>query len=157
MGTRGVSSRKYRRGTQNKIALRFAMAALAKDPTCCWCGCELTAETKKIEHLVPPLHGGKNTEDNIEIACAWCNQSKGCQTPEQFLIKSFSWMRSAIERHTYGVGFCSNQDISNKLMKNRGPGRPGGRLLMAHLQEYRDEITDQHIMTQRRRAWMEQD
>lgn len=33
-----------------------------------------------IEHLIPLSSGGSSEEDNLWLACAWCNSFKGAQT-----------------------------------------------------------------------------
>lgn len=51
--------------------------------TCCYCG-ERKAEVPTIEHVNPLSRGGKHVLENLELACAMCNLSKGAKTPEEF-------------------------------------------------------------------------
>lgn len=45
--------------------------------TCCYyCGCELTAKTVTMDHVVPISQGGRSTKGNIVPACKDCNNKK---------------------------------------------------------------------------------
>lgn len=148
------NANRIRRGGGARKAAQYSLELLEKHPSCCWCGKELTRDTKRIEHLLSPGKGGGNEPDNIEISCAGCNQAKRDLSPGEFLAK-FDWMLRQIRNFTCARGFCSDQRIQYMSMKNRG--QPGGRLLLAYLQDYRDEVTDQFIREQRRRAWEKED
>jgi len=50
---------------------------------CFWCG-EKVGETYHIDHVIPLAKGGKNLPDNVVIACAACNLSKGAKHPMDF-------------------------------------------------------------------------
>jgi hypothetical protein len=50
-----------------------------------FCGYCLTAEDisgaqMQIEHIIPLAQGGTSDEENLWLACAWCNSHKGAQT-----------------------------------------------------------------------------
>lgn len=53
------------------------LALLQKDPHCAWCGCELTAETATVDHVVPLSRGGLNNRNNMVLACQPCNAKRG--------------------------------------------------------------------------------
>jgi len=38
-----------------------------------------------LDHVIPWSRGGKDTADNLVVACAACNLSKGDKTPEEWL------------------------------------------------------------------------
>ena len=40
-------------------------------------------EDLQIDHVIPRSQGGRDTEDNLVVACAQCNGRKGKRTPEQ--------------------------------------------------------------------------
>jgi 5-methylcytosine-specific restriction endonuclease McrA len=48
---------------------------------CVYCG----APGKHVDHFLPIALGGTNTEENLVVACATCNCSKGAKEP-------FAWM-----------------------------------------------------------------
>ncbi len=44
----------------------------------CWmCNCELTRGTATVDHLIPVSKGGRNTQDNLKLACQPCNNKRG--------------------------------------------------------------------------------
>lgn len=47
---------------------------------CRYCGAK---EDLEIDHVIPRAQGGRDTEDNLVVACAACNGRKGNRTPEQ--------------------------------------------------------------------------
>ncbi len=54
---------------------------LKRDHHCCqYCG---NNKRLTIDHIIPVSKGGKNTWDNVVIACENCNQKKGDRTPLQ--------------------------------------------------------------------------
>lgn len=54
---------------------------LKRDHHCCqYCG---SNKRLTIDHIIPVSKGGKNTWDNVVIACEICNQKKGDRTPLQ--------------------------------------------------------------------------
>ncbi len=53
------------------------------NPTCYWCGEELTIETATVDHLIPLGKGGSNGTDNLRLACDSCNQDRQDDLPHQ--------------------------------------------------------------------------
>lgn len=45
--------------------------------SCYYCKKVFLVDNLTIEHLKPLLFGGTNSDDNIALACAPCNQEKG--------------------------------------------------------------------------------
>jgi len=48
---------------------------------CQYCGTK--KEPMTVDHIVPKVHGGKDTWENMVTACIKCNNKKGDQTPEE--------------------------------------------------------------------------
>ena len=63
-------ARRKRTGSSRRNKLRM----MAIDPTCAFCGCELTDKTATVDHIVPLARGGSNWLDNLQLACKKCNQ-----------------------------------------------------------------------------------
>lgn len=51
---------------------------------CYYCLSELGG-CYELDHFVPLRRGGRNTKENIVIACPSCNSSKGDKPPEEFI------------------------------------------------------------------------
>lgn len=49
---------------------------------CTYCG--TTEGAMHLDHVVPYARGGKTTDENLVVACAPCNLSKGARTPEEW-------------------------------------------------------------------------
>jgi len=52
--------------------------------TCYLCGNPIEFGKDTLEHKIPLSRGGTNNYDNLEIACLWCNQSKGRKTLDEY-------------------------------------------------------------------------
>jgi 5-methylcytosine-specific restriction endonuclease McrA len=50
---------------------------------CYWCGVK-TGDDYHVDHVTPLSKGGSNGPENIVIACAFCNVSKGAKLPHEF-------------------------------------------------------------------------
>lgn len=50
--------------------------------SCNGCGCALV--DSHIDHIVPLVRGGTNTDDNVQLLCPTCNLSKGSKTMEEW-------------------------------------------------------------------------
>jgi 5-methylcytosine-specific restriction endonuclease McrA len=48
---------------------------------CQYCGKEQDGKLMTIDHILPKSRGGKNTWENLVVACKKCNQRKGNKTP----------------------------------------------------------------------------
>jgi 5-methylcytosine-specific restriction endonuclease McrA len=51
---------------------------------CSWCGCKVAWRRKHVDHVVPLALGGSNGPENLVIACAHCNDSKGAKSPMEW-------------------------------------------------------------------------
>ena len=57
-----------------------------RDGWCCtYCGRQVSRRTRHIDHSVSRANGGTNHLNNLRLACATCNLSKGPLTARQFL------------------------------------------------------------------------
>ena len=48
---------------------------------CQYCGKSQDSKLMTIDHVIPKSRGGKNTWENLVVACKKCNQKKGNKTP----------------------------------------------------------------------------
>jgi 5-methylcytosine-specific restriction endonuclease McrA len=61
-------------------------AVLRRDGSVCrYCGSE--TDKPDVDHVIPRYEGGTNEIDNLVVACATCNRSKGKRTPDAWLQK----------------------------------------------------------------------
>ena len=51
--------------------------------TCQYCGEPVARTNLTVDHVVPRSQGGRNTWENLVLACPPCNLRKGDRTPEQ--------------------------------------------------------------------------
>ena len=51
--------------------------------TCQYCGRQVRVSEFEYEHVIPRVHGGKTTWENIVVACTPCNRRKGGRTPAE--------------------------------------------------------------------------
>lgn len=51
--------------------------------SCGYCGCELTADSATIDHVLPRSRGGRNTWANLVTCCGRCNRHKADRTPAE--------------------------------------------------------------------------
>jgi hypothetical protein len=49
---------------------------------CAICARPLDRESATIDHVIPLLHGGSDTRDNVRTACRACNSRRGAPTPD---------------------------------------------------------------------------
>lgn len=54
---------------------------------CRYCGVDLTSEPIAIDHIVPWSKGGRNTDDNLVVACRPCNHAKKAKLPPSEWMK----------------------------------------------------------------------
>lgn len=65
---------------------KLAKNLLVEQEGCCrYCGGEL-AGGFHVDHVVPRIQGGDDSESNLVLACPRCNISKGGRTPKQWLV-----------------------------------------------------------------------
>lgn len=69
--------------TRPHIPVRISDAVWARDGKCCsYCGD--TDGPFHLDHIHPWSLGGGHTEENLTVACAKCNLSKGAKTLEEW-------------------------------------------------------------------------
>ena len=73
---------------------------------CCYCGITLPCKELTIEHKVPICLGGDSNIENIDIACAPCNQVRG---REAWLKYLFERKRKDLENR---VSFLKKKEIA---------------------------------------------
>jgi len=73
--------RRRKRRKQRSINLRLKRQLLSDNifGICCYCKTTFLATQLTIEHKVPICLGGTSDIENIDLACAPCNQSRGRQ------------------------------------------------------------------------------
>lgn len=75
----------------NKKWKKIRLAILERDCyTCAYCGGPAT----EVDHIIPRVLGGDESDDNLTAACVPCNRSKGARSmpkrqPNQFLRGTF--------------------------------------------------------------------
>lgn len=62
----------------------FTKLLLEQRCLCNGCGKELGTERKfvHVDHILPLSKGGRNIDDNVQLLCARCNQTKSAKHPE---------------------------------------------------------------------------
>ncbi|QLG10992.1 HNH endonuclease [Deinococcus sp. D7000] len=64
-----------------------------RQKACCfYCGCKIGGKSAKwhVDHFIPLSRGGSNLPENLVLACAFCNLSKGPKMPWDFMPEKFS-------------------------------------------------------------------
>ncbi len=51
--------------------------------TCQYCNSKPNSKEITLDHVIPKSRGGKNTWENLVVACKKCNQKKGNKTPRE--------------------------------------------------------------------------
>jgi 5-methylcytosine-specific restriction endonuclease McrA len=74
-----VTSKFFRKPKKTKLTL-FDLAKLC-DYTCQYCFEKFPLKQLSIDHIQPVSKGGRNTNDNICLACTKCNRDKSNITP----------------------------------------------------------------------------
>lgn len=72
---------RYVRVPQKRILLNRKNLLIRDDYTCQYCGKRTQPLT--IDHVIPRHYGGKDTWENLVVACQACNHRKANRTPEQ--------------------------------------------------------------------------
>ncbi|MBI5544252.1 MAG: HNH endonuclease [Deltaproteobacteria bacterium] len=75
--------------SRKRRAMRFSRQNVyARDHgRCQYCGTAVSPGMATYDHVVPRSQGGRTCWENVVIACAPCNQKKGCRTPEQACLR----------------------------------------------------------------------
>jgi 5-methylcytosine-specific restriction endonuclease McrA len=76
------SSESARRAVLFKLALRFGWV-------CWYCNAKLSPATATIDHVIPRCGGGPHDEENLALACEFCQRAKWDRTLTEFL----RWLR----------------------------------------------------------------
>lgn len=76
-----------------RVHRRSARMALHRyHPFCHWCRRPLRLRKATLDHFLPRALGGKDRFENIVIACASCNNARGCRRPSIWDLLRFSTM-----------------------------------------------------------------
>lgn len=76
---------RYARAPQRRILLNRKNLLIRDGHECQYCG--RTSPPLTIDHVIPKHFGGKDTWENLVVACLPCNNRKGNRTPEQAEMK----------------------------------------------------------------------
>lgn len=76
-----VRLRRFARTPRRRIILNRRNLLIRDNHTCQYCGKNSPPLT--IDHVVPRQFGGRDTWENLVVACLACNNRKGNRTPEQ--------------------------------------------------------------------------
>lgn len=72
---------RYIRVPRKQILLNRKNLLIRDEYTCQYCGRKRLPLT--IDHVIPKQYGGKDTWENLVVACLPCNNKKANKTPEQ--------------------------------------------------------------------------
>ncbi len=75
----------YARAPQRRILLNRKNLLIRDSYSCQYCGRK--AQPLTVDHIIPKQFGGKDTWENLVIACMPCNNRKANRTPEQASMK----------------------------------------------------------------------
>ena len=55
-------------------------------PQCFWCQEEFDeAWVPTIDHITPIAEGGGNEQENLVLACTWCNEKRGTKSANRYI------------------------------------------------------------------------
>jgi hypothetical protein len=89
--TRSINARARSSGAQGEItvdALRDRI--LESGGRCDWCASRLVQQPFEVDHVVSLREGGRNTADNLAIACPDCNRAKAAKHPLRFAQETYA-------------------------------------------------------------------
>lgn len=78
-----VKNQERRDYSIGKLSLNIKETLYSKQNGLCN-GCFKQLEQYHIDHIVPLVRGGANTDDNVQLLCATCNLSKGSKTMKEW-------------------------------------------------------------------------
>ena len=76
----GLTWAAFKQGSFNNIYARDA-------GKCFYCTKTIAKEDATLDHKLPVLRGGLNTNENVVVSCEWCNRDKGVLTDEEYYYK----------------------------------------------------------------------
>lgn len=76
---------RYARAPKRQIILNRKNLLIRDNYSCQYCGRRMQPLT--VDHVIPKQFGGKDTWENLVIACLPCNNQKANRTPEQADMK----------------------------------------------------------------------
>ncbi len=80
-----IRLKRYARAPQKRIILNRKNLLIRDNYSCQYCG--RGTQPLTVDHIIPKQFGGKDTWENLVIACLACNNRKGNRTPEQASMK----------------------------------------------------------------------
>jgi 5-methylcytosine-specific restriction endonuclease McrA len=66
------------------ILVVYRRARLDQGVVCYLCGEKIPLGSRHVDHIIPLSRGGSHAAENLAIACARCNTSKGAKTPTEW-------------------------------------------------------------------------
>lgn len=80
------SRRARERNARGSLSKDVAQRLMALQKGRCACGCrEILGDNYHLDHIMPLALGGSNTDDNIQLLRASCNQHKSAKHPIEFM------------------------------------------------------------------------
>lgn len=73
-----MAKRTFYKGTNNKSLRTATMFSLSKRYgwVCWYCGAPVNPESASVDHIVPQCDKGDDHEDNLALACIFCQRAK---------------------------------------------------------------------------------
>ena len=83
--TRRAAQKQATVGDPKAVVAVYRRAKAKQLLPCCYCGKQTLPGDRHVDHIVPLAKGGPHSAENLCIACAGCNLSKGTKTAEEFM------------------------------------------------------------------------
>jgi 5-methylcytosine-specific restriction endonuclease McrA len=83
-----IRLKRFARAPEKKIILNRKNLLIRDNHSCQYCGRKTQPLT--VDHITPRQFGGRDTWENLVIACLPCNNRKGNRTPEQAAMRLIS-------------------------------------------------------------------
>ena len=64
---------------------RYEKKLWRKNPRCTYCKTVLRWKETTVDHVVPTIKGGDDSEENLVLACKSCNGRKSGKSHEEFI------------------------------------------------------------------------
>ena len=107
--------------------------------TCVYCGKSYDLHDLTIDHVRPRSCGGETISSNCVPACLSCNQDKGSENWEEWMLAKFGFhpeRKQLILDH-----------INGWTKRKTTPRKSGGKGLMAAIADYQKEQTKRNLQT----------